>query len=84
MIEILNENGEYEISNTLIVLQTIVFYFLLLANVISVFYLIIFKSQKDRELEEISVADSKKCLLFYSIPHEIEKTFPEMLKLSDE
>ena len=75
MIELLDNNGEGGASNTLIVLQTIVFYFLLIANIFSVFFLIVLKSQKDRELEEVSVADSKRCLLFYQIPKEIGKDF---------
>lgn len=81
MVQTFQQNNEQQIANTLQILQTTVFYFLLTINFFSIFFLIAFRSEKDKEFEEKFVKDSETCLLFYNIPDEVQDDFPSMLKI---
>lgn len=49
MISILNRNQEYRMINNLMILQTVIFYILLIANNMSIFYLV-YLSRKCKQL----------------------------------
>lgn len=62
------------------ILQTAVFYLLLIANYFSIIFITFLNDTAKRELEMVKNTEASRCLVFYNAPQKIAMNMDALLK----